>query len=196
MLFTSSTTQQYVSKLSSIDESIAQLLKEKTSVETLMRKSRIADILKQDADWIEHCTAQPRDWVSLLNTKTTSKEWSKNVALEGVSGTSQWAAIEERAITMMLYIEMPERTAVYARLIEYALPFMQPWASTIDSTKGSRFVSIKNNHGSNLLLGLNADNVWTLSRSGGRNAEHFSDVFAALKKAQQLSARSFFDTDY
>lgn len=186
----SSTTATYDKMLASIDESIQMLTTKREGLLASYRQSRMSDILEQDAAWLADAKAAPRDWAHLLSTKTANREWIVQVALEGVTGNSEWAYSDERAIRFQLYTEVPERMDLFAWLIEELVPFMKPWSSST-TREPCRFFTIYN-QGNNLLLGKTEQNTWTLSGPGGRNPEAYPDLKSALKAAQKIAARSFF----
>lgn len=186
----SSTTKTYGKMLASMDETIEMLTAKREGILASYRQSQMSDILEQDAAWLADAKASPRNWAYLLDTKTPSREWLMQVALEGVTGSSEWAYSEQRAVAFKLFTEVPERMDLYAWLIEEMMPFMTPWSPTMRAEDGCRIVSINTPH-ANFLLGKTAQDTWFFKSRTGR-AETFADVKSALDAAQKGVARSFF----
>lgn len=177
-----------------LDESIKALTTKRESTLASYRASLLSDILLQDAAWLAEAKASPRDWARLLNTKTDNKEWREQVALEGVTGMSQWAYSDERAVTFSFYTELPKRSALYAWLIEEMMPFIAPWSRTDSKDVQCKFVSIYN-RGHNLLLGKMPQGTWALSGRAVQGDRVYADLQSALNEAHTISARSHFCDD-
>lgn len=186
--------QTYQQLLDNTNANIRLLMEKRALLTQHLRTSQVAEIAQNDAAFLQDLQSSPRDWPTLLNTKTPSRAWSEQVKIQGVSASSEWVQVEERAVTLRFYEEMPERMDVYAQLLEQMLPFMQPWKSDTPRTNGGKFVSVSTEN-QRCLLGVDDEHRWTLIAGHGRDVKHFSNMQEALLYIQARWARPFFENN-
>lgn len=180
--------ETYQRMISDLDATMQTLQEKRAHLVAAFNATQCSDVLEQDDAWLAELNRQPKDWTALLRTKTPGETWRKEVKLTGVSGGSEWVQVEERAITLAFYKEMPERIATYQALLEQVFPAMTPWPN------GNRCVGVRT-EGRPVRLGVDSDGEYFLV-SGNTNNQHvYPDLKSALWEAQRQFGQSYF-SDY
>ena len=180
--------ETYQRMIRDLDTTMQTLQEKRAHLVAALNATQCTDILEQDDAWLSELNRCPKDWAALLRTKTPGETWRKEVKLTGVSGNSEWVQVEERAITLEFYKEMPERIATYQVFLEQVFPAMAPWPN------GNRCVSVRT-EGQRLMLGINSDGEYFLV-SGNTNNQHvYPDLKSALWEAQRQGGQNFFSND-
>lgn len=184
--------QTYQALIDKTDEHIKLLMNKRSFLVQHLRASKITEVLAQDAAWLVDAKNNPRDWRALLKTSNSSRLWSNEVPLQGVSGMSEWASVDERAITLRFYEEMPDRVDVLSYLLEQMFPCMQPWEKNSACTGGGKFVNVATDN-QRYLLGHDSAGAWLLMNARSRRPDYFDSLKAAVGMAQKTAAQKFFE---
>lgn len=179
----------YQRMLDDLDATMQALQTKRAQLQAAFNATQCSDVLERDQAWLSELSRQPKDWAALLCTKTTSEKWRQEVQLAGVSGGSEWVQVQERAITLEFYKEMPERIATYQTLLEQVFPAMTPWPN------GNRCVSVRT-EGTRMMLGVDSDGEYFLVSGNTSNQQVYPDLKSALWQIQRQCAKSYFSEPY